>query len=65
MFRSGKTYRHKSCLDMDMVVVKISHVDDRRTKMRVLYVNRRGGFYSTEPETVKVWCERYDDWRQV
>lgn len=60
------TWRHKSCLDMDLVVQKIQWRGPRYIKLRVLYLNRHNGyFFDHTPETIKINYKDYKNWSKV
>lgn len=60
------TWRHKNCLDMDLVVLKIPYHGSEYYKLRVLYQNRHNGIlYNYNPETIKIYKKDFKNWSWV
>lgn len=58
-FKSGCRYRHKSCIDVDIYVVKAYYITPKRCVLRVLYINRnyqKGNFVIDQrPNRIKFY----------
>ena len=66
MFKSNSILRHQSCLDVDLLVVKVVYKNEEYTKMKVLYFNRRNNMLLfPDVETVKINTKDFDKWEEV
>ncbi len=50
---AGNLYRHPSCLDVDMYIVKVSYKGPTYIKLKVKWWNRHGKFFHCD-DTVQV-----------
>jgi hypothetical protein len=66
MFNAGYKYRHKCCLDVDILVKQVVLTTDDYVLLRVIYLNRNwaGGNFVIDPvpETIAVPKENYRHW---
>jgi len=67
MFRRYRKYRHRSCLDIDIEVVKVCHVNSERTILRVKYVAQRNPmfYFWPVPVRVRITRDQYENWVQL
>ena len=66
VFRKGRRYRHRNCIDIDIEVVGVCHVSLERTKLKVKYALQRNSYpLGFSPERVEVKSEHYKNWREV
>lgn len=60
------TWRHRSCLDMDLVVLNVAYLDPEIIKLKVLYQNRHNGyFFDSEHEVIKLKVKDLKNWSKV
>ena len=55
-FLKGGRYRHKHCLDVDMLICYVQYITANRVVIKVLYVNRnyQGGNMIIEPHPERI-----------
>lgn len=64
--RKGGTYRHISCLDVDMHVLAIKYIGERYFKLKVVWVNRHSPHILIEqPGQVKLMFSDLPKWKEV
>lgn len=66
-FLPRKTYRHSSCLDLDIEVLHIVVEAPSMTVMKVLWMNRNwsNGEFVVHAENIKVLTGQYKFWSEV
>lgn len=64
MFIKDKLYRHDCAKDLDLLVLKVSFVDNKRSKLRVMYMFRNGTSTNTI-ENVVIHKHEYPFWKEV
>lgn len=64
MFRSNRRYRHKSCLDIDIRVTKITWIGPDYWRMQAYYINRWGN-YIICPDNLKIRKDHFHLWKEV
>jgi len=68
-FTRGARYRHKNCLDIDIEILSVNYVDAKRTKMKIIYVNRhwQGGDFviDAKASSVEVRSSDYPLWSRI
>lgn len=62
--KSNTTYRHKSCLDVDMEVLKICYVNAFRFEAKVRLFNRHNGLFY-ENLRVNIMRDQLPLWEKV
>ena len=63
-FVNGARYRHLSCLDLDIWVIKVQYGDKKRTHLKFHWIYQRTDLlFITEKGTVL--AKDYDKWRRV
>ncbi len=67
-FRAGCRYRHASCIDVDIHVVKVDYITPKRCVLKVIYINRnwrQGDFViDYKPERVD-FCPDMRLWKRI
>lgn len=64
--RAGEVYRHKRCLDMDIMVTKIQYRGPTYFKAKVLFINRHNGNLLWESAvTVKIERSELRNWEHI
>lgn len=62
--RKGKTYRHMSCLDVDMHVLAISYVADTYFVIKPVWVNRDHGYLFSD-SAKRLYFKDLWKWKEV
>lgn len=65
MFRPWEVWRHNSCLDMDLLIIKIQYRGPTYLKCKVRFVDRKGNFFDKGPSTVNIQRKHFEHWRLV
>jgi hypothetical protein len=66
MFRPMELWRHRNCLDIDILVLKIQFQHSDYVMAKVKYWNRHYKVFSwADPETVKILRSDFSKWTLV
>lgn len=66
MFVSGRRYRHRRCLDIDIDIVRVTYRGTKYIKAKVLYWNRwYKTHHSLQPELVWIKREDFYQWKLI
>jgi hypothetical protein len=66
MFRAYDRYRHMSCLDLDIEVVKVKYRDPKRIKLKIKWIWRNTGLdHGFPPENVEIQRADFWKWRLI
>jgi len=63
-FIAGRRYRHHDCLDIDIYVCHCSYRDDKRSKLKIHYINRSGHFIIVS-DAVTIYSKDYYKWKLI
>lgn len=62
----GRTYRHTSCLDVDMHIVAIRYLGPDYFKLKVVWVSQRDpNIFWEQPGQVKLYRKHLKNWSLV
>lgn len=64
--RQGFKYRHKNCLDMDMLVVNVNFIGKVYITVEVMYLSQHNPslLYYPESETIRLYNRNLKDWKE-
>lgn len=67
MFKPGDVWRHKACLDMDLIIMSVPYKGLKYFKVKVLYGDRHHGnrLYDNRVETVKIYRKEFPKWELI
>lgn len=66
MFRPFEKWRHRNCIDIDIIVQKVTYQGLKYFKVKVLYFNRHyKDIIFSKPDTVKINREDFNNWSLV
>jgi len=66
MWYRGARYRHRSCLDLDVEVVKVMYRDAKRVKLKIAFVRQRDGLtLGFPPQRVEIQKSDFGNWEMV
>jgi len=66
MFRPGDRWRHKNCLDIDLIIVAVTYAGPSLTRAKVLYWQRHmGALMTTTTETVTIKRKDFGNWQRI
>ena len=57
-------YRHRNCLDVDILVLKVQYTGPKYTRLRIMYFYRNGTSLNIG-DNVKIETAQYLNWRRV
>lgn len=58
-------YRHKRCLDMDVMITRILDFTDTWVEVEVLYLLQRDHDMVLDKDTVKIHKKEYHNWKEL
>ena len=66
MFRTNERWRHRNCLDIDIIIQKVIYRDIDRMKLKVLYWNRHGGYLILpKADNIEIKTQDFKNWSLV
>lgn len=65
-FTRGALYRHRSCLDIDILIANICFVGPKYAVVKVFYILQRNeGILNPEPQTVRIQKKDWPNWTRI
>lgn len=65
LVRTGKTCKHRSCLDLDMHILKIVYLNNEYFKLKVVWVHKKYGYLYTQSGTINLYRKHLKNWSDV
>jgi hypothetical protein len=62
MFRRHEKYRHRNCLDIDIVVLNRQYQGREYFKLKVKYVAQRNEDFIFEYDTIRIYRKDFKHW---
>lgn len=64
-FKRWKHYRHKNCIDVDIIIVGNINETDQGTVTQVAFWNRHFKKFQGEIESVLIEKTQYENWEEI
>lgn len=65
MFRKYEIWKHISCTDLHIMIVKKVYSSEKYVKVKVFYVDKNGVQYHPAHEVVKIMTEDLYKWKKI
>lgn len=70
MFKEKTIYRHDTSKDLDIKIVKVIHLNEKRVKLKINWINANSGHIVVLPDgslidTIEVSTSDFKYWKQI